>query len=540
MLLAEQLVVGNIWTGTGDIPQAEAIAVADGRVIGIGSEKELTDFIGTETLVTRHSGTILPAFQDGHTHVIEGAMFNVRCNLHDLSLDEALSSVRSYAEGISAHGWVRGGGWSMDDFAREGIDRLVLDDLVDGRLAYLTARDGHSAWVSTAALRFAGVDASTPDPEGGRIERDHNGQPIGILHESAMRLVTQVLPATTEQEWLESFTLGQRYMHSLGITAWQDARIEPDLMRAYRNAERAGLLKSRVALSLAWDRGRGLDQISDLVDLRSELADSRLSAPTVKVFLDGVLENRTAWMLAPYEDTRSQGEPLYTGEKLREIVRACESVGFGLHFHAVGDRAVRAALDACEPRALMRDAKVRHQICHLQVVHPDDIPRFAQLGVIANIQPLWACNDSQMLELCRPGLGDARYQLQYPFRSLRDAGAKLACGSDWRVSTPDPLTQIEVAVTRKPPGDTRTTALHQEESLSVEAAVAGFTCGAAYASGFDDVSGRLVVGASADLVVLDGDLWSTPANEISALSVDSTMFQGTWVYDRFNSDLPQS
>lgn len=526
---ADTLVLGDAWTGDPDRPRAQGVAIVDGSIAMVGDRAELDGTIGPKTRVVRAAGSILPAFHDAHTHLIEGAMFDVACNLHDLELAATFERIRAYASRLGRDEWVRGGGWSMDEFAREGVDRRQLDGLVAGRPAYLTARDGHSAWVSSRALELSAVDRTTPDPAGGKIERDADGEPTGILHETAMGLVTAVLPPTSDDEWIAAFELGQRYLHSLGITSWQDARIEPRLLEAYLDAERRGLLHSRVALALAWDRSRGSEQIDDLVALRARLDNSSITAPTVKVFVDGVLENHTASMIRPYDDLGGHGAPLYEDASLREIVRLCTQHGFGVHFHAVGDGAVRSALDACV--GLGPDAeRVRHQICHLQSIHPDDIARFAQLGVIANIQPYWASNDSQMLDLCLPALGEARYEGQYPFRSLQKAGARLACGSDWRVSTPNPFPQIQVAVTRRPVGQAQVPALAQEEALDVESVVRGFTSGAAYASGLEHVSGQLRRGMSADLVMLDSDLWQVSPERLSACTVTGTMFAGRWVF----------
>ncbi|MBC9936524.1 MULTISPECIES: amidohydrolase [unclassified Leucobacter] len=466
--MPDVVLFGSIWTGDPDRPVAEGIAIKDGRILAIGDEQELQRWVSAATAVEHVRGKILPAFQDAHTHLIEGAMFDVRCNLHDLNHAELLQSVKQYAAQLPAGAWVRGGGWTMDDFARQGVNRDVLDQLVGDRPAYLTARDGHSAWVSSKALAIANITDETEDPAGGRIERDIAGRPTGILHETALRLIQAVLPETTPEEWTRAFEIGQEYMHSLGITAWQDARIESDLLEAYLDADRTGRLRSRVALSLAWDRNRGLDQIEDLVRMRDRLPQPRLSAPTIKLFVDGVLENRTASMLEEYSDVASHGSPLYRDSEIHAITQSCEAAGFSMHFHAVGDSAVRSALDACESSAQTpSQSATRHQICHLQSVDPSDAKRFGELGVIANIQPLWACNDAQMVELCLPGIGETRYATQYPFRSIQDSGGLLAGGSDWRVSTPNPFPQIEVALTRRAPGDSDAVPLAPAESLDL-------------------------------------------------------------------------
>lgn len=532
------ILTGPVWTGTAERPWAAAIAISEGRILAIGTAAECVAASRAGVPVQEAAGVIIPAFHDAHTHLVEGAMFDVRCNLHDLGPDELEAEVARYSAELAPDSWVRGGGWSMDDFVRRGVDRDALDRLAGGRPAYLTARDGHSAWVSSAALELAGITAETRVPAGGRIEYRSDGSPSGILHETAMALVKAVLPDTTSAEWAAAYDLGERTLHSLGIVGWQDARVENDILEAYLDAERRGALRSRVALALAWDRHRGIEQLDELIDMRHRLADSSLlSAPTVKVFVDGVLENRTATMIAGYADGAEAAEPLVPSTSLEQILTECTRAGFGVHLHAVGDGAVRIALDACAAaRQEHPGHQMRHQICHLQSVHPDDVPRFGELGVIANIQPLWACADTQMLELCAPGLGEERFAGQYPFRSIALAGGLLAGGSDWRVSTPNPLPQIEVAITRRAPGNLTDEPLAPAERLELTEALTAFTAGSAFANGVDDESGTLEVGKSADLVVLEDDPWHTAASKVGEISVLATMFRGEWVYSADTSE----
>ena len=529
-VFADRVLQGRIRPNAESTKETEALALVGGNIIALGSSVEIQGLIGPDTSVEEVTGVVFPAFQDAHIHLVEGSLFDIRCDLHGLEGEAITARIAEYARALAADAWVRGGGWSMDDFSRRSVTRHDLDAVCGERPAYLTARDGHSVWVSSRTLELAGITSETPDPEGGRIERFVDGSPTGILHETAMKLLAGIVPETSDEEFDRAFDLGQSYLHSLGITAWQDARIERDLLQSYLRAEQQGRLQSRVVLALAWDRSRGIEQITELQESRALLGSSRLiTAPFVKLFVDGVLENRTAFMNDEYADHAGVGDPLYTSAELEQIVHACTLAGFGVHFHAVGDGAVTAALDACETvnNALVGHG-MRHQICHLQSVHPSDLPRFAKLNVIANLQMLWACSDSQMLELCLPGLGESRYEQQYPFRSLKKQGAVLAAGSDWRVSTPDPLAQIQVAVTRVPIDEPESAPLAPSEALTVRDAIGAFTSGAAFANGLEMVSGSLEVGKSADLVVLDSDPHGAPPHAISEISVTATMFAGEW------------
>src|SRR5262249_54570801 len=320
-------------------------------------------------------------------------------------------------------------------------------------------RDLHAAWVSSQALALAGVDASTPDPADGRIERGPGGEPSGALQEGAMNLVERVVPGPGLEEQVSGICEGQRYLHALGITGWQEAivgdyAVVPDCFEAYLEADRRGLLTARVVGALWWQRGAGIGQLDGLAERRDRAAQAgspgrgRFRATSVKIMQDGICENFTASMLTPYLDahgheTSGAGPRFFHPQELKEAVPAVAAGGFQVHSHATGDRAVREALDAAEAaRAANGPSHGRHHISHLQVVHPDDLPRFRALSVAANCQPLWACNEPQMTELTLPFLGRERAGWQYPFGSLSRSGAQLCFGSDWPVSSPNPMWQM--------------------------------------------------------------------------------------------------
>lgn len=530
------VILGRIFTSDPVDPWAEALAYRDGLILAVGTEAQVREELSGEPFsVLQPGGLVCSAFHDAHIHLLDGSMFDVWCNLHDIRPDEYLSAVEAAAGKRAPGEWLRGGGWSMAAFDGGNPRREDLDLVAPDVPVYLTARDGHSAWINSRALELAGVTADTPDPAGGRIERDADGRPSGVLHETAIFLVSDSLPPITHEEWLLALEIGQRYMHSLGIVGWQDAKINRPMLDAYVAASESGLLRSKVDAALHFLPERGLEQIEEFTAMRDEIKDPNLRAGTVKVFVDGVVENQTAALNSPYvgDGPDNFGEPLFEPDRLNEIVAACTAAGFQVHFHAIGDWAVARALDACATSGDKPGEKsVRHQISHLQVVDPVDVPRFGQLGVLANLQPYWACRDEQMRELCIPVLGEERSEWQYPFESIRRSGATLVMGSDWRVSTPDPLKQIEVAHTRRPEGDPTAEPLVEGESLSLEDSLVAFTRGSAYASFFDDVSGSLTPGRSADIVFLSEDFLADGGASIGSVRVDRTIFEGQTVYEK--------
>jgi predicted amidohydrolase YtcJ len=413
------------------------------------------------------------------------------------------------------------------------------------RPAFLPNRDHHGAWVNTRAMRLAGLTRSTPDPVDGRLERDASGAPTGLLHEGAMDLVAALLPPTGDEEYFRALLAGQQFLHSLGITAWQDAILGDyagarDPSSTYLRAAQDGSLTARVRGALWWRRDRGGEQIPELVERRAAYSHGRLCAGSVKVMQDGIAENFTAAMTQPYRDasggrTSNRGLSFVDPAALAEHVTALDELGFQVHVHAIGDRAAREALDAFASARRTNGARGnRHHIAHVQVVHPDDRPRFAELGVAANIQPLWAQLDEQMAQYNLPFFDEAAGAWQYPFGDLLRAGAHLAAGSDWPVTSPDPLQGIHVAVNRwgyGEPGRAGSEPFLPEQALTVEQAFAAYTSGSAFVNHLDD-TGVLVPGKLADLAVLDRDPFLHDPAEIGAATVVATYVDGVPVFTR--------
>jgi predicted amidohydrolase YtcJ len=535
---------GSVFDGSRFLPAGTAVRVRNGKITQVGPS-EAAGRLGAAEPVDLAGGTLVPGFIDAHVHPVFAGDQLRHCDLREASTAAGYTEiVAAYASAHPEAGWITGGGWSMDAFPGGVPTKDLLDAVVSDRPVYLPNRDGHGAWVNSRALELAGIGAGTPDPPDGRIERDANGVPVGMLQEGATRLITRILPETTEDEWYAGLLAAQDYLFSLGITGWQDAIIgrylaSTDPLGAYLRAAGAGTLRANVTGALWWDRYRGLEQLPELLDRRARGTAGRFKATSVKMMLDGVAENHTAAMLEPYLDghgclTEHSGIDFIDPDELPRFVTALDREGFQVHFHALGDRAVRNALNAIEAaRAANPGSKLRHHLAHLQVVHPDDIPRFARLGATANIQALWATHEPQMDELTIPFLGERRSGWQYPFRSLLESGAQLCAGSDWSVSSPNPLWAIHVAVNRSvPAGSGPADAFLPEQAISREAMLAAYTSGSARINGMEEVTGSIRPGLDADFAIIDADLAHLPGHEIWQASVTSTWVRGEAVYQR--------
>ena len=532
---------GVVYTVDAARSWAQAVAVKDSRIVYVGSDLGAAALVGHGTKVLDLGGRlVLPGFVDAHIHPVSGGIELSLCNLNDLpDAPATLTKVRACAAERPGTDWLQGGGWSLAAFRGGAPTRQSLDAIVPDRPAYFSAADGHSAWVNSRALALAGVTRGTPDPANGRIERDAAGEATGTLRESAGDLVSRLLPEPTADDQLAGLRRAFEHANRNGLTTLQEANAgpgpagSPGVLGAYRAAERRGLLTARVTVSLATDSARGPEQVDDLVKLRREFMSSLVRPLSVKIFADGVIEPRTAAMLEPYLDKPgSRGEPNWSEAALNAIVARLVKEDFNVHVHAIGDRAVRMTLDAMEAaRGGEGRRRPRNQIAHLEVIQPQDVPRFRTLGVIANFQPLWAYADSYIRDLTWPGLGEERSRFLYPIGSVARSGAVLAFGSDWSVSSLNPLAGMQVAVTRRGLGAEGDQApLLPEEAIDLPTAVAAYTIGAAYAADRETETGSLEVGKFADLVVLSDNVFSLPTREIASAKVLLTLLGGKPVW----------
>jgi predicted amidohydrolase YtcJ len=538
---------GSVFDGRGFLPAGSCVRIRNGRIAEVGPAAGT----GAAEPVDLAGGTLLPGFIDAHAHPVFAGYQLRRCDLHAAErAADYIDIIAAYARDHPDEEWITGGGWAMSAFPGGIPTRYQLDEVVADRPVFLPNRDGHGAWVNSRALTLAGIDARTPDPPDGRIERNADGEPVGMLQEGAAFLVSRLLPPATDEDYYLALLAAQKYLLALGVTGWQDAIIgrnpdEADPAAAYLRAVQAGTLQANVVGALWWDRNQGLEQLPELRYRRSAGQAGSFRATSVKMMLDGVAENHTAAMLEPYLDgdgcqSGKDGLDFIDPAELPNFVTALDREGFQVHFHSLGDRAVRHALDALEAaRRHNGEPRARHHLAHLQVVHPQDIPRFAALEATANIQPLWATHEPQMDDLTIPFLGERRAGWQYPFRSLLEAGAALCAGSDWPVSSPDPLWGVHVAVNRSLPATAHGTGgepFLPAQRIGLVPALAAYTSGSARVNGLEQRVGAIRVGLDADFAIVDADLSVLPAGEICDASVQQTWVRGQLAYERGGAD----
>ena len=547
---------GTVYTADGRPPARRAVAVADGRIAYVGDDAGVERFVGPSTHRVDLAGRLLlPGFVDAHVHMLEGGATLDACNLSGVR-DEAglLDAIARYAASHPHAAWIAGSGWALSAFPDANPGKELLDRIVPDRPVFLIAEDGHSAWANSRALAAAKIDRTTPDPPRGRIERAARapasatagaqpaeggrptpdfGEPSGTLREEAMGPVQALAFDIGPVAALRGLRRALAQANQLGITSFVEARATiPAYDWAYRLMDAAGLLHARVLLSLWLDPARGDDeQLGELAARRRHDFTRHVRSGAVKLFVDGVAESRTGYLLEPYEGSGDRGSPNFAPERLADLATRLEREGFQLHFHAVGDAAVREALDAiaaARERNGPRDA--RHQIAHLQLVDPADLPRFAALGVFADVQALWAFPDDTAMRLDVPALGAARTERMYPIGGLARAHAPLAAGSDWPVSSMNPLAAIQVALTRSDPRTSGGAVLGSDQRVDLATMLAAYTIGGARLMKLDGETGSIEVGKSADLVVLDRDLFAIAPEDVAKANVVLTLFEGEPVF----------
>jgi predicted amidohydrolase YtcJ len=539
---------GKVYTVDAARSWAESIAVKGERIVYVGDDKGIASWIGKQTKTIELSGKfVLPGFTDAHIHPVEGGIGLKQCNLLPYETKEqVLKAVRDYVAAHPKDPWILGAGWQLPVFEDANPHKKWLDEIVSDRPIFLSAADGHSAWVNSKALEIAGIRKETPDPANGRIEHDKNGEPSGTLRESATDLVYKHTPKPDRQKKMDGLQEALKLLNKFGITGFQDASISiegnsPEARGAshvYADADQQGLLTAHVIGAMYADPEGSLDQVLKQVDRFKRLRDrfktgKNFQATAVKIFEDGVIESRTAALLKPYLNQGNYaGDLVWPPAKLNPFVERLDKEGFQIHIHAIGDRGIRTALDALEAAEKANGTRdARPMLAHIELIDPQDVLRFAKLAVIPNFQPLWAWADPYIKDLTIPQLGKERSRWLYPIRSVASRGATLAMGSDWPVSSSNPLDGIEVAVRRQDPNDDADDKpFIPEEQISLETALAAYTMGSAYANFRENNAGSIEPKKLADIIVLSQNLFEIPARDINKTKVLLTLFEGKEVY----------
>ncbi len=536
---------GAVCTMDSNFSWAEAVAIADGKILAVGSDSEIAGYTGKSTVIIDLKGKmLLPGFCDSHIHPLLGGLEMNLCSLYTLlTKEEVYRTITSYAQAHPEKKWIVGSGWETPVFPGGSPNRLDLDRLVPDRPAVLLSADGHSAWANSKALILAGVNRHTPDPPGGRIEHDpQSGEPSGTLREEATHAVMKLIPPFTRQERLEGLKKALKLANSYGITSMVEANADDVKLDVYREMEQSGSLTAHITASLWCEPRLGASQVETLCSRRARYQSRRINTDSVKLFVDGVMETHTAALLKPYCDRPGNSGPLLVEpEPLAKLVTAFDGKGFQVHVHAIGDRAVRVTLDAFE-RAYQVNKRedARHHIAHLELLDCEDIPRFHTLGVIANIQPFWATRDIYITTMTMPILGERRSRWLYPFGSLAKNGAVLVAGSDWSVSSMNPLDAMEVAVTRRQCGKPQEEPLCIEEALDLKQILKAYTINGAYVRHQEKITGSIEPGKASDLIVLDRNIFKVKPEEIHTAKVLLTLVDGkpVFVHDSFSFPQP--
>lgn len=537
-MTAPDLVIVNADIVTFDplFPRVRALAVRGGLVCALGSDDDMRALAGPRTRMVDCGGRmVLPGFQDAHIHLQDSGQnyaFNAPLDKCD-GVAELQDALRRHAAKTTG-AWVNGVGWYSGIFHEGNLDRRVLDAAVPDRPSLIVASDGHNACLNSAAIAALGIGSDTPDPDNGRFVRDAAGEPTGMLYETAIVWAEARMPAPGDDDFAEGVLYAQKLANRHGITGVLDASVGERHARVYQRLADAGELTVRVgATAKVFPEETTAAAVARLEALRRDHDRPTFKVHSAKFFLDGVIENRTAAMLAPYSDAAGGNAPLmFHPEQIREMFTAFDAARFQIHVHVIGDAACRAALDGlAAARAANGAWPSLHQIAHVQCIDPADIARFGLLGAMANIQPLWARHEPSVDAVALPLIGAERGRWMYAFRSLIDAGAPYCLSSDWGVSTLNPFQIIETAVTRQPPArEGGHPVFLPEQRLTREQAIAGYTVHAADACWRKQNTGSLSPGKSADLIVLDRDILACPARDIGDTEVLATFLSGRTVH----------
>ena len=530
---ATMVLVGKVWTADTKRPMAEAVAVRGDKIVAVGSLKHVEPFRGPETqVIEAGEGFIVPGMIDSHIHLVDGGLQLASVQLRGAkSREEFVGRLAKFAKTKPKGEWITGGDWDHTLWGGELPSRDWIDAVTPDNPVWLNRLDGHMSLANTAAMKAAKVTDDVKDVMGGEIVRDAAGRPTGVFKDNATGLVGRAEPDPSMQERLDAIVAAMDYLAARGVTSvhhmgnWQQVEL-------FRVAERRGLLKTRIY---------ACTQISDWKRLAEEVKERGKGSDWLKIgglkgFVDGSLGSHTAAFLEPFSDSPAdRGLLVNTEADLEKWTMGADQAGLQVAVHAIGDRAIRMQLDIYERVAKANGARDRRfRIEHAQHISPDDLPRFAKLGVIPSMQPYHAIDDGRWAE---KSIGAKRCETTYAFRSLIDSGAHPAFGSDWFVAPPTPLEGIYAAVTRRTIDSKTPDGWVPQQKITVEEALRAYTIDAAYAAFNEKTLGSIEPGKLADMVVLDQNLFEVPPNELDQVPIRKTIVGGKVVYDSATKSL---
>ena len=531
---------GSIHTFNKDLSIVDSLLVENGLITKVGPRDLIINEIDEGFQIIDLKGKMMmPSFHDAHSHPIWDGINRLKCVLTDLYDIKSIQNVLNEclnSDLTKTTGWIVGSGLHIGLFPAGNPNKSLLDDISKDIPIILWANDGHSGLANSKALELANITMSTQDPEYGLIERNPiTGEPSGTLRESiAINLVLDLAPKDRDSDYDKGLSIAQEMAHSFGITSVLEAAVGQRHMATYKRAADREELDLRVSTCLEYGKTNFVHDASTFEDVYLKLEEfnhPRINVNCVKIFVDGVLEGQTGALLEPYLDSGNIGELILEKDSLNKAVARFDSENRQVHTHAIGDRAVRAALDAYE-YALKQNGSLdnRHHISHLQMISKVDIPRFFELNVAATFQAAWAMPDEYITGINIPEIGIERVNRMYPIQSVFQAGGLIVGGSDWAVTTMNPLIAIETAIRRQDPDDRLKGTLNKDERMGLTEMLKAYTINAAYIMHQENITGSIEAGKFADLIILERNLYDIPSNEISEVRIMETIIEGKTVF----------
>lgn len=535
---ADKIIInGKVHTMAND-PAAyeQAIAICGERILAVGSNADMLALQADGCdIIDAQGQLVLPGLQDTHIHFqLSSADLYHNAVLYDAhTVEEALAIIKQHADANPQQSWIRGMGFAAVSFNENDLTKELLDTVTGDRPALIFASDYHNGWANTKAFELAGVTANSQEPENGRYARCADGTPKGYLYEDAIWAMNGVAPKYSDSDYLIAMQHYSKVFNRYGITGVLDAMAPRNYLHNYRTLNEQGDLSLRVRCTSKIFAHKALaPQLAELISIRDEYQDDMVSLHSAKFFLDGVMENGTANFIAPRSDNGENGDLMFSQTQINDFFKAFDAAKFQLHVHTIGDGAVRAAIDGIEYAQQQNGPwDSRHQLAHLQLVCPDDIPRLKQLNILANFQTLWAQPDEENDALVNAMVGPERSEWIYPIGEAVRQGVTCMLSSDWGVTTFDPFQIIQTALTRQTlNANTHSPSHTPQHKIDRATAIKGYTINAAHAAWRDDITGSLEAGKYADITILDQDLFTVNVYDIHKTRAQLTLLGGREVY----------